>query len=59
MFKKLSGLSLAGLSLPSFAAVPAGVTTAIADLQADAVTVAVAFLVAIIAVKAVHMMRRA
>ena len=42
----------------AFAAVPAGVTTALTDLEADAVTVAIAFLVAGIAVKAIHIMRR-
>lgn len=54
----LAGLALAAYVEQSIAAVPAGVTTAMADMQADAVTVATAFLVAIIAVKAFKLMRR-
>ena len=40
------------------AAVPAAVTTAISDMQADALTVATAFLVATIAVVAFLFMKR-
>jgi len=43
----------------AMAAVPAGVTTAIADMQADGVTVATAFVIAAIAVAAVKFLRSA
>lgn len=49
---------LAATAAPAFAAVPADVTTAIADLKTDGVTVATAFLVAIIAVAAIKFLRR-
>lgn len=42
----------------AYAAVPASVTTALADMQADALTVAGVFLVAIIAVTAFLFMRK-
>jgi len=42
----------------AFAAVPADVTTAIGDMKADASTVAVVVLVAIIAVAAIKFIRR-
>lgn len=41
------------------AAVPAAITTAIADMQADGVTVATAFVVASIAVAAIKFLRSA
>jgi Inovirus Coat protein B len=41
------------------AAVPAAITTAIADMQADGVTVATAFVVAAIAVAAIKFLRSA
>jgi hypothetical protein len=53
----LGALALAPLS--SFAAVPAAITTAIADMSADGVTVATAFVVASIAVAAVKFLRSA
>ena len=43
----------------AFAAVPTEVTTAIADMKADALTVGAAFVVAVIALKALHLMKRA
>lgn len=46
------------ISAQSYAAVPADVTTAMADMQADAVAVATVFLVAIIALAAFKLMRR-
>lgn len=45
-------------SASAFAAVPVGVTTAIGDMSADAVTVATAVLVAIIAVVAIKFIRK-
>jgi hypothetical protein len=57
--KKLA-LGLLTLSpLGAFAAVPAGITTAIADMQADGVTVATAFVIAAIAVAAIKFLRSA
>lgn len=50
------GLSVAAANV--HAAVPADVTTAIADMKTDAITVATAFLVATIAVTAFLFMRR-
>ena len=54
------GVGAAGLGLvaEASAAVPAAVTTAISDMQADALTVATAFLVATIVVIAFLFMRR-
>lgn len=50
----------AALSAASaFAAVPAEVTAATADMKADALTVGAAFVVAVIALKALHLMKRA
>jgi len=46
------------LPAPALAAVPAAVTTAISDMQADALTVATAFLVATIVVIAFLFMRK-
>ena len=50
-------LALGGAS--AFAAVPASITTAIADMQTDGVTVATAFVVASIAVAAIKFLRSA
>jgi len=57
--RKLLPLSLLGLPALSFAAVPAAITTAIADMSADGVVVATAFVVAAIAVAAVKFLRSA
>lgn len=46
------------LSVQVFAAVPAGVTTAITEMSTDAVTVASAVLVAIISVVAIKFVRK-
>lgn len=50
---------LLGLVGSAQAAVPAAITTAIADMQSDGVTVATAFVVAAIAVSAVKFLRSA
>jgi hypothetical protein len=50
--------SLALVPVVASAAVPAGVTTAIADMSTDATTVATAFLVATIALIAFLFMRK-
>lgn len=47
------------VSVGAQAAVPAAITTAIADMQADGVTVATAFVVASIAVAAIKFLRSA
>lgn len=49
---------VAATAAPAFAAVPADVTTAIADLKTDGLTVATAFLVAIIAIAAIKFLRK-
>jgi Inovirus Coat protein B len=60
MFERsILGVSLLGLVGLANAAVPASITTAIADMQADGVTVATAFVVAAIAVAAVKFLRSA
>lgn len=61
MFKKIAGVVTAvSLSIgTAFAAVPAAVTTATADMKADALEVGVAFVVAVISLKALHLMKRA
>lgn len=59
MLKKIAGAVVAVAPLSAFAAVPADVTTAIADMKTDSLTVGAAFLVAIIAIKALHLMKRA
>lgn len=56
--KKVLVGSLLLAPLSAFAAVPAGVTTAISDMSADAVTVATAVLVAIIGVVAIKFIRK-
>jgi len=61
MFKKI-GLAVGGflgLVGGASAAVPAAITTAIADMSADGVTVATAFVVAAIAVAAIKFLRSA
>lgn len=61
MFKKI-GAVVGGLVITAsqaFAAVPAEVTAATADMKADALTVGAAFVVAVIALKALHLMKRA
>ena len=57
--KALAGLGLGVATVPAFAAVPEGVTTAITTAQTDAVTVASAVLVAIVALFGFRLMRRA
>jgi len=61
MIKRISAV-VGGLVVSTgsvFAAVPADVTTAMADMKADSLTVGAAFLVAVIAIKALHLMKRA
>lgn len=64
MFQSLKKQFLVGTALvggafaPVFAAVPAGVTSAIADVGADSIIVATAFLVAAIGLAAFLYMRR-
>jgi hypothetical protein len=59
MFKKVAvGSSILGLSVAAHAAVPAEVTTALTDLQANALTVAGLILAAIVAVYAFKFMRK-
>lgn len=64
MFRSLKTYVLAvlamlfGLIQAAHAAVPAGVTTALADIQTDALTVAGVVLVAIIAIFAFKFLRR-
>jgi hypothetical protein len=59
MFKKIAGVLVAVAPGLTFAAVPAGITTAISDMQVDGVTVATAFVIAAIAVAAVKFLRSA
>lgn len=57
MLKKIgSVVALAPLS--AFAAVPTEVTTALGDMKTDGLTVAAAFLVAVIAIAAFKLMRQ-
>lgn len=49
----------AGMVSAAQAEVPAGITSAIADMQTDGVTVATAFVVAVIAVAAIKFLRSA
>ena len=58
MLAKLGITSLVLLPLVAKAAVPAEVTTALSTMQADAVTIATVFLVAVIALTAFLFMRR-
>lgn len=56
--KKYLAFPLLFVGVPAFAAVPAGVTTSITEMSTDAVTVATAVLVAIIAVVAIKFIRK-
>jgi hypothetical protein len=60
MWKKITGAAalVPVLVGQAYAAVPAGVTTAMEDMQEDAITVATAFLIAVIALAAFKMMRK-
>lgn len=53
------GASLLALGNQAVAAVPADITAAIGDMKDDGVTVATAFLVAVIAVAAIKFLRSA
>lgn len=53
-----ASLALVGFSGSVLAAVPADVTTAVADMKDDGITIATAFLVATIAVAAFLFMRK-
>lgn len=55
----LVAASLAGVVGSAHAEVPAAITTAIATMQADGVTVATTFVVAVIAVAAIKFLRSA
>jgi len=59
MFKKIAGLVVAVSPLSAFAAVPAAVDTALTAMAADVTTVGVAFVVAVIGLKALHLLKRA
>lgn len=59
MFKKIAGLVVAVSPLSAFAAVPAAVDTALTAMSADVTTVGVAFVVAVIGLKALHLLKRA
>jgi hypothetical protein len=59
MLKKIAGVLVAVAPLQAFAAVPTEVTTAMTDMKADALVVGAAFLVAVIAIAALKLMRRA
>lgn len=64
MLKKINGVIVSGLVAATafigsaHAAVPASVTTALADAQTDGVTIATAVFVAIVAMYAFKLMRR-
>jgi hypothetical protein len=65
MLKKIKGRLVSTIALPlafvgsnALAAVPEGVTTAMGDMKTDAMVVAGAFLIAIIAIMAFKMMRK-
>jgi len=55
----LVGASLMAFGASAFAAVPADITTAISTMKDDGITVATAFVVAVIAVAAVKFLRSA
>lgn len=60
--RNLAAPALAGISAlagQAYAAVPADVNTALTDMKADGITVATAFLVAILAVAAIKFLRSA
>jgi len=56
---KLAALALVSGVGSAFAAVPADITTAISTMKDDGVTVATAFVVAVIAVAAIKFLRSA
>lgn len=56
--RPLTVASLAGLVGAAHAAVPSEVSTAVADMKADGLTIATAVLVAIIAIAAVKFIRK-
>ncbi|WP_310446130.1 major capsid protein [Thiobacillus sp.] len=58
MFKKIAGVLVAVSPAAAFAAVPAPVTTALADAQTDGVTIATSVFVAVVAMFAFKLMRR-
>lgn len=53
------GVSLVSMGVAANAAVPAAITTAIADMATDGITVATAFVVAAIGVAAIKFLRSA
>lgn len=55
----VAGAGISSLVGQAHAAVPADVTTAISDMKTDGITVATAFLVAILAVAAIKFLRSA
>jgi hypothetical protein len=66
MLKKIKGVLVSTIAAPlavyggnALAAVPADVTTAMTDMKTDALVVGAAFLVAVIAIAALKLMRRA
>lgn len=61
MLKRISAV-VGGLVVSAgsaFAAVPTDITTALTDMKADSITVGVAFVVAVIGLKALHLLKRA
>lgn len=62
MLKKIRGVLVAlapgALAVPAFAAVPAGITTALADIGVDGSTVATTILLAVVAIFAIKFLRR-
>lgn len=58
MFKKVAGALVAVAPMASFAAVPAGVTTALADIGVDGSAVATTILLAVVAIFAIKFLRR-
>lgn len=58
MLKKIGSAVVAVAPLSAFAAVPTEVTTALGDMKTDGLTVAAAFLVAVIAIAAFKLMRQ-
>ena len=59
MFKKFAAVSTLGaLAVSAQAAVPAEVTSALADMKADGLTVAGLVLVAVIAIAAIKFIRK-
>jgi len=58
MLKKIAGVLVAVAPLASFAAVPAGVTTAVADIGVDGSTIATTILLAVVAIFAIKFLRK-